>query len=235
MSSRILCTNSNIFLVFMLHLNLDEFSAIYIATIMVKAVQKTNSTGNMIHASRAAKPSDVSADYDIASLVGEVGCNMVYKCEFKYDYTTICDFLDDNTFFIYPELIDDAIESKTWCLSSSAEFGLCGCNGNCNDNYNGTNEQIWVRPYNVRDARSMGNMNLLNIDTSAGISSGAIRSSAIIPNIQTIFFEYQLCNNEAEVAIETARIEEPTECTNNHCEGSNCMEFIHNRSCFQNR
>ena len=66
----------------MLHLNLDGFSVIYIAAIMVKKAQKTNSTGNMRHISRAAKQSHLSlrskniasvfsADNDIALLVTE--------------------------------------------------------------------------------------------------------------------------------------------------------------------
>ena len=53
--------------------------------------------------------------------------------------------------------------------------------------------------------------------------------------MQTTFFRCESCNNEAEVAIEMGRIEQPKECTNNHCQRSNCMELIHNLLGFQHK
>ena len=259
-----------------------------------KKMNKTPSpNANIRHVSRAARPpatvpnDDVSvragmgrggggADSDIASSAAGEG-DVIWGTNVNLDTITrqfrdfLENFTDDNTLFIYPELIEDAIESQTWCLSLNcndlytynkdlylklvrfpqevlpafdtcvndyadenysdllAESGLYG-NGN-----NGSSEEIWVRPYNIRDVRSMRNMNPLDIDTLVGIRGMVIRSSTIIPDIQTAFFRCQLCNNEVEVAIEMGRIVEPNKCTNNHCQGSNCMELIHNRSVFQDK
>ena len=196
-SSRISGTHSNI-------LNLDAFSVIYIATIMVKKEQKTSSPANIRHVPRAAKPSDVSVRagigkgggvdnaYGIASLVREVGDAIWFTNE---------NFTDDSTLSIYPQLID-AVESETWCnvlyaynqvlpafntgvndyvddiyFDLLTETGLRGCNGHCNDN----------------------------------------------------------CIGAREVAIEIRRIEAPTECTSNLCQGSNRMELIHIHNFFQDK
>ena len=80
--------------------------------------------------SRAAKSSDVSirpgigkgdgTDNDIASLVREVG-DAIWCTNVNLDVIThqfwdfLENFTDDNILFIYPELIDDAIESQKWC------------------------------------------------------------------------------------------------------------------------
>jgi DNA replication licensing factor MCM4 len=100
-----------------------------------------------------------------------------------------------------------------------------------------SDKDVWVRPFNLLPIhiRSMRNMNPINIDELVSIQGMIIRSTSVIPDIQTAFFRCTLCNNEVDVPIDMGRIDEPTKCSNQQCQGTHCMELIHNRCTFKDK
>jgi len=100
-----------------------------------------------------------------------------------------------------------------------------------------SDKEIWVRPFNLLPihVRSMRNMNPINIDELVSVQGMIIRSTSVIPDIQTAFFRCTMCNNEVEVAIDMGRIDEPTKCSNQQCQATHSMELIHNRCTFKDK
>jgi len=96
---------------------------------------------------------------------------------------------------------------------------------------------LWVRPFNLLPVhvRSMRNMNPINIDELVSVQGMVIRSTSVIPDIQTAFFRCTLCNNEVDVPIDMGRIDEPTKCSNTQCQGTHSMELVHNRCSFKDK
>lgn len=100
-----------------------------------------------------------------------------------------------------------------------------------------SDKDIWVRPFKLLPVhiRSMRNMNPINIDELVSVQGMIIRSTSIIPDIQTAFFRCTMCNNEVDVPIDMGRIDEPTKCSNQQCQGTHSMELIHNRCTFKDK
>ncbi|ETN98041.1 hypothetical protein RFI_39481 [Reticulomyxa filosa] len=73
---------------------------------------------------------------------------------------------------------------------------------------------IWIRPFNLREVKSMRNMNPSDIDKLVAVQGMVIRCTGTIPDIQTAFFRCVLCHTEVENMIEAGRIEEPIKCPN---------------------
>eukprot|EP00486_Rosalina_sp_Unknown_P000439 CAMPEP_0201564760 /NCGR_PEP_ID=MMETSP0190_2-20130828/3315_1 /ASSEMBLY_ACC=CAM_ASM_000263 /TAXON_ID=37353 /ORGANISM="Rosalina sp." /LENGTH=902 /DNA_ID=CAMNT_0047981365 /DNA_START=122 /DNA_END=2830 /DNA_ORIENTATION=- len=98
-------------------------------------------------------------------------------------------------------------------------------------------KDIWVRPFNLlaKHIKSMRNMDPINIDELVSIQGMVIRSTSVIPDIQTAFFRCTLCHNEVDVPIDMGRIAEPTKCENPQCQGNHTMELIHNRCTFKDK
>ena len=82
-------------------------------------------------------------------------------------------------------------------------------------------KDIWVRPFNLLPShvKSMRLMDPKDIDGLVSIQGMVIRSTSIIPDIQSAFFRCTLCNNEVDVPIDMGRIAEPTKCENPRCQG----------------
>jgi len=98
-------------------------------------------------------------------------------------------------------------------------------------------KDVWVRPFNLLPTHivSMRNMNPVNIDELVSIRGMIIRSTSIIPDIQTAFFRCSVCRNEVEVPIDMGRIAQPTKCDNPPCQSQHTMELIHNRCAFKDK
>ena len=112
-----------------------------------KKAQNINSNGNIHDVSHAAKPSATvpkhyvsirsgmrrgNADSDIASPVAREVGDVTWCTNVNLDGIAqqlrdfLQNFFDDNTLFIYPEIIEDEIESKEWCLSvNSSNLYTC--------------------------------------------------------------------------------------------------------------
>lgn len=170
-----------------------------------------------------------------------------------------------NEVVLYPDLIQTAIECETWNLNldcrnlheHDAELykqlisfpqEVLPAFDEVVNNYAQSNfgdllqevesdKDVWVRPFNLLPLhiKSMRNMNPLNIDELVSIQGMIIRSTSIIPDIQTAFFRCTLCHNEVEVPIDMGRIAEPTKCDNPSCQGNHTMQLIHNRCTFKDK
>lgn len=96
-------------------------------------------------------------------------------------------------------------------------------------------KDIWVRPFNLlpQHIKSMRNMDPINIDELVSIQGMVIRSTSVIPDIQTAFFRCTLCHNEVDVPIDMGRIAEPTKCENPQCQGMHILNiYVKYRSVF---
>ena len=177
----------------------------------------------------------------------------------------IINFRDTNDRILYPDLIETAIDCETWNLNLNcrnlASFDselykqlisfpqeVLPAFDEVVNNYAQSNfaqilmevehdKDIWVRPFNLKKQhiKSMRNMNPINIDELVSIQGMVIRSTSVIPDIQTAFFRCTLCHNEVDVPIDMGRIAEPTKCENPQCQGNHTMELIHNRCTFKDK
>eukprot|EP01084_Bolivina_argentea_P272579 464138_1 len=170
-----------------------------------------------------------------------------------------------NDSILYPDLIQTAIDTESWNVNLScrnlhlydAELykqlisfpqEVLPAFDEVVNNYAQSNfgellgevesdKDVWVRPFNllVDNIKSMRNMDPINIDELVSVQGMVIRSTSIIPDIQTAFFRCTLCHNEVDVPIDMGRIAEPTKCDNRQCQGNHTMELIHNRCSFKDK
>ncbi|CAJ0946215.1 unnamed protein product, partial [Mesorhabditis belari] len=90
---------------------------------------------------------------------------------------------------------------------------------------------IEIRPFNAEKTRCMRNLDPVDIDQLITISGMVTRTSTLIPEMRTGFFQCTVCETPvADVEVDRGRIMEPVTCTN--CANSHCFQLIHNRSLF---
>ena len=94
-------------------------------------------------------------------------------------------------------------------------------------------EQIKVRPFNLRRLHVMRDLNPSDIDQLVSFRGMIIRAAPIIPDLQTAFFECNVCKNTAQVQLNKGRITEPSQCE--VCRTQQSMVIIHNRCSFNDR
>ncbi|KAJ3092183.1 hypothetical protein HK102_010002 [Quaeritorhiza haematococci] len=94
---------------------------------------------------------------------------------------------------------------------------------------------IKVRPFNLDRTVNMRQLDPTDIDQLVTVKGMLIRTSPIIPDLKTAFFQCTVCHNEVEVHIDRGSIEEPTKCSNEDCKSQNTMRIIHNRCQFTDK
>ena len=168
-----------------------------------------------------------------------------------------------NNILIYPGLIQDSIDSEQWNLNLDCmniynydktlytqltqfpqevlpifdEVVNTYAKENFAHLFNETEseQEMWVRPFNLLKTDSMRNMNPIDIECLVSIKGMVIRVTNIMPDISVAFFRCSLCQNETEMAIVNGRIEEPILCSNNACKGQHTYQLIHNRCKFTDK
>merc|ERR1719309_1109985 len=93
--------------------------------------------------------------------------------------------------------------------------------------------QIQVRPYNAEKTRSMRNLNPEDIDQLITLQGMVIRSSDLIPELNSGFFQCNVCRNTAQVEVEKGRVAEPVLCP--ACNTNHSFTMVHNRSKFSDK
>ncbi|UJR10167.1 hypothetical protein I4U23_014383 [Adineta vaga] len=93
--------------------------------------------------------------------------------------------------------------------------------------------QIQVRPYNVDMFRNMRCLDPEDIDKLVSLTGMVIRSSLIMPEMRSAYFQCSTCSFHIQVEIDRGRIAEPTVCTS--CNTAHSFELIHNRSLFADK
>ncbi|KAK0425006.1 hypothetical protein QR680_008976 [Steinernema hermaphroditum] len=92
---------------------------------------------------------------------------------------------------------------------------------------------IEIRPFNAEKTRNMRSLNPSDIDQLITINGMVIRTSTLIPEASTGFFQCTICRYTAENEVDRGRIEEPTLCRN--CNNSHCFKMIFNRSFYMDK
>ena len=93
--------------------------------------------------------------------------------------------------------------------------------------------RIQVRTFNLREPKTMRDLNPTDIDQLVSITGMIIRTSQVIPDLKQAFFQCMMCRSTTEVMIDRGRINEPTACSN--CSARMCMQMIHNRCWFTDK
>ncbi|CAJ0585305.1 unnamed protein product, partial [Mesorhabditis spiculigera] len=89
--------------------------------------------------------------------------------------------------------------------------------------------QIEVRPYNADKTRCMRNLDPVDIDQMITISGMVTRTSSLVPEMRSGFFQCTICEAPApEAEVDRGRITEPVTCST--CSNSHCFQLVHNRS-----
>jgi len=96
-------------------------------------------------------------------------------------------------------------------------------------------QQITVRPFNLREKQPLRNLEPKDIDQLVATSGMVIRVSPITPDMQTAFFKCSVCGHEAEVGIDSGRIDEPGSCQNQQCMIRNSYGLVYSRCFFSDR
>lgn len=94
-------------------------------------------------------------------------------------------------------------------------------------------ERLQVRIFNLRNIKSMRDLNPSDIDQLIAIHGMITRVSSVIPDLRQGFFKCTVCSGSATVMIDRGRIEEPKVCP--HCNKINTMSLIHNRCFFADK
>ncbi|CAF2507269.1 unnamed protein product [Rotaria sp. Silwood2] len=93
--------------------------------------------------------------------------------------------------------------------------------------------QIQVRPYNVDMFKNMRCLDPEDIDKLVSLMGMVIRSSLIMPEMRSAYFQCNICGFHVQAEIDRGRISEPTLCTS--CNTAHSFELIHNRSLFADK
>lgn len=89
-----------------------------------------------------------------------------------------------------------------------------------------------TRPYNLPDERGLRELNPDDIDKLISVKGLVLRTTPIIPDMNTAFFKCAVCANCVQVVIDRGVIEEPSSCPRRDCGAPSSMELIHDRSFF---
>lgn len=92
-----------------------------------------------------------------------------------------------------------------------------------------------TRPYNLPDERGLRDLNPDDIDKLITVKGLVLRTTPIIPDMNTAFFKCAACGNTVQVIIDRGVIEEPTVCPRRDCAAPNSMELVHDRSFFTDK
>ncbi|KAJ3448023.1 intein-containing DNA replication licensing factor mcm4 precursor [Anaeramoeba flamelloides] len=115
-------------------------------------------------------------------------------------------------------------------------------NENENENENNKEQEIekqsigsatmQIRPFNMHlnDVKSMRNLDPINIDQLVSINGMITRTTSVIPDLKSGFFQCKRCNFSTVGYVERGKIDEPVMCGN--CGAKFSMNLIHNRSTF---
>eukprot|EP01135_Chromosphaera_perkinsii_P002242 Nk52_evm28s221 gene=Nk52_evmTU28s221 len=93
--------------------------------------------------------------------------------------------------------------------------------------------EVQVRTFNLELTKNMRDLNPEDIDKLISIKGMVIRTSALIPELKSGYFQCCICQHHEIVDIERGRIEEPLRCPN--CDKLRTMQLIHNRSAFADK
>ena len=92
------------------------------------------------------------------------------------------------------------------------------------------NARIQVRTFNLKEVKTMRDLNPKDIDQMVAVRGMITRTSGVIPDIKMGFFRCTACGNTVEVMIDRGKIQEPSSCT--ACQAKASMELVHNRCWF---
>lgn len=164
---------------------------------------------------------------------------------------------------LYPQLIDEAVESEVWNLNMDCSHILeydeelyiqlvrypshvIPIIDLCVEQYTTEHHQealesqdddtrIVVRPFNLRDHVAMRCLNPEHIDQLVSMRGMVIRLSTVIPDLEEAYFRCATCGQEVRVMLKHGRVEQPDVCPNGHCQSKFSMKVIHNRSVFADK
>ncbi|CAB3408782.1 unnamed protein product [Caenorhabditis bovis] len=91
-------------------------------------------------------------------------------------------------------------------------------------------QPIELRPFNAEKTRNMRGLNPNDVDQLITISGMVTRTSSLVPEMRSGFFQCSICNFSVESEVDKGRIEEPVVCTN--CSNTHCFQLVHNRAIF---
>jgi len=94
---------------------------------------------------------------------------------------------------------------------------------------------IQVRPYNLKNAKHMRDLNPDDIDTLVSIRGMVSRVTSITPDLKIAFFRCAMCGDEVTVGLDRGRIDEPERCQRGECNAKFSYELVHNRCKFADK
>lgn len=93
--------------------------------------------------------------------------------------------------------------------------------------------RIQVRTFNLREVKTMRDLNPEDIDQMVAVRGMITRTSAVLPDIKLGFFRCSACQGTMEVMLDRGKIQEPSQCP--HCQEKWSMELVHNRCWFADK
>ncbi|CEF69260.1 DNA replication licensing factor MCM4 [Strongyloides ratti] len=91
-------------------------------------------------------------------------------------------------------------------------------------------DPIEFRVFNAEKTKNMRDLEPSDVDRLITINGMVVRTSPLIPEMKSGYFECNVCLHGVEVDVDRGRIEEPNVCAN--CKGIGNLRLIHNRSFF---
>jgi len=92
-----------------------------------------------------------------------------------------------------------------------------------------------VRPFNLGTTINLRDLNPADIDRVIAVKGLVIRTTPVIPDMQSAFFQCSVCKTTIMVQIERGKIQEPTRCAREACNAPNSMQIVHNRCGFADK
>ena len=96
--------------------------------------------------------------------------------------------------------------------------------------------RIQVRTFNLKDTKSMRQLDPTDIDQMISVQGMVTRVSGVIPDLKHGQLKCSVCGFEPEpIPVDRGRLEEPQRCPNPECNAMHSMDLEHNRSLFGNK
>lgn len=92
---------------------------------------------------------------------------------------------------------------------------------------------LQVRLYNLREIKSMRDLDPSDVETLVSLRGMVIRASSVIPDLRVAYFECAQCSAASTVPVDRGHIEEPTACAS--CGARGTMAMVHNRCIFKDK
>jgi len=102
-----------------------------------------------------------------------------------------------------------------------------------NELYTPSPPVIQIRPFNVREIKPMRDLDPEDIDKLVCIRGMIIRTSSIIPDLQSAFFSCSMCHHGEYIAVVDGVLNESKRCE--RCQTRGSMTIIHNRCVFTDK